>query len=132
MSHNESYENLRSYLLHRLYAVTSPRKPSSPTEGRTFNSTVSSRFPFARKANVLDRETLLVPTGWDSSGKIKVVRDGFDPKQIGDEWETGLDRLRKSSDYIQDESERSIEQSWQEVLPIADTDAVSDIDQSSR
>jgi hypothetical protein len=27
---------------------------------------------------VIDREQLLVPTGWDSIGKIRVLREGFE------------------------------------------------------
>lgn len=33
-----------------------------------------------------------MPAGWDSWGKIAVLRDGFDAKGWGDAWESDLDR----------------------------------------
>jgi dynein light intermediate chain 1 len=47
-------------------------------------------FPFAAPANVLDRDRIVVPAGWDSWGKIGILRDGFDPKAWGAAWERDL------------------------------------------
>lgn len=138
--HPESTSNLRSYLLHRLYApVISGNNPVSTTTTPTLTATAtanSSRFPFVRRANVLDRERLLVPTGWDSWGKIKVVREGFDPKQAGQQWEISLERVKKAGRvgggggnrqeevYIEDESdvEGPVEKNWNKVMPDVDRD----------
>ena len=43
-------------------------------------------FPFVHKPNTLDRDRIVVPGGWDSWGKIVVLRDGFDAKAWGEAW----------------------------------------------
>lgn len=48
-------------------------------------------FPFQHKANTLDRDRIIVPAGWDSWGKIAVLREGFDAKAWGEAWEHDLD-----------------------------------------
>ncbi len=48
-------------------------------------------FPFAHKPNTLDRDRIVVPAGWDSWGKIGVLRDGFDAKMWGEAWERDLE-----------------------------------------
>ena len=48
-------------------------------------------FPFAHKSNTLDRDRIVVPAGWDSWGKIGVLRDGFDAKMWGEAWERDLE-----------------------------------------
>ena len=47
-------------------------------------------FPFVHKPNTLDRDRIVVPGGWDSWGKIVVLRDGFDAKAWGEAWERDL------------------------------------------
>jgi dynein light intermediate chain 1 len=42
------------------------------------------------KSNTLDRDRVVVPAGWDSWGKIAVLRDGFDAKAWGEAWEHDL------------------------------------------
>jgi len=42
------------------------------------------------KPNTLDRDRVVVPAGWDSWGKIAVLRDGFDAKAWGEAWEHDL------------------------------------------
>ena len=39
----------------------------------------------------MDREALLVPSGWDSWGKIKVLREGFDPGKTLVGWREDLE-----------------------------------------
>ena len=77
-----SYEVLRSYVLHHLF---------SPT-GRTFT------FPF--RASTVERDVLLVPAGWDSFGKIRALRDGFDCAGManGWEWDAEVERIRRSKE----------------------------------
>ena len=48
-------------------------------------------FPFQHKPNALDRDKIVIPAGWDSWGKIAVLRDGFDAKLWGEAWENDLD-----------------------------------------
>ncbi len=48
-------------------------------------------FVFEHKPNALDRDKIVIPAGWDSWGKIAVLRDGFDAKLWGEAWENDLD-----------------------------------------
>lgn len=52
---------------------------------------IRNPFPFQHKPNTLDRDRIVVPAGWDSWGKITVMRDGFEAKTWGDAWERDLD-----------------------------------------
>ena len=36
--------------------------------------------------NVIDRDKVVVPPNWDSWGKIRVLRDGFDVEQVSEGW----------------------------------------------
>ncbi|KAL1841191.1 hypothetical protein VTK73DRAFT_3566 [Phialemonium thermophilum] len=38
------------------------------------------------KHNVIDRDKIVVPPNWDSWGKIRVLREGFDVEQISNGW----------------------------------------------
>ena len=38
------------------------------------------------KANVIDRDKILVPPNWDSWGKIRIHREGFEPEKVADLW----------------------------------------------
>lgn len=40
----------------------------------------------ALKHNVIDRDKVLVPPNWDSWGKIRVLREGFDVEATSDQW----------------------------------------------
>lgn len=40
----------------------------------------------AIKHNVVDRDKILIPPNWDSHGKIRIQREGFDPERIGTLW----------------------------------------------
>lgn len=107
----QTLSNLRTYVLHRLY---SPLAPST------------SRFPFAARAEILDRPTLLVPAGWDSWGKITAVKDGFEPAHIGQTWELAVRRHRKEilgddeREGEEDENVDDLRDLWEEVVPFVD------------
>ncbi|KAH9036025.1 dynein light intermediate chain-domain-containing protein [Lactarius deliciosus] len=78
---------LRQYALHVLFV------PPAPSPDGALDSTaapVRNPFPFAHKPNTLDRDRIVVPAGWDSWGKIAVLRDGFDAKAWGEAWEHDL------------------------------------------
>ncbi|KAI8966491.1 dynein light intermediate chain-domain-containing protein [Daldinia sp. FL1419] len=44
------------------------------------------------KANVIDRDKIVVPPNWDSWGKIRVLRDGFDVERVSEGWSIDLDQ----------------------------------------
>lgn len=71
--HPHTFHNLRQYTLHRLLSV-----PSKP-------------YPFGTRAMVVERDTVLVPAGWDSWGKVRVLREGFDCEGASSEWDADLD-----------------------------------------
>lgn len=60
----------------------------SPAE---LQAPVRNLFPFLHKPNTLDRDRIVVPAGWDSWGKISIMRDGFDAKMWGEAWERDLE-----------------------------------------
>ncbi|KAG1462702.1 hypothetical protein G6F56_005455 [Rhizopus delemar] len=71
-----TYHHLREYILHRLL---------SNQNGKT--------YPFHAKAQVVERDTVFVPSGWDSWGKIKVLREGFDCESISEGWDENIEAL---------------------------------------
>ncbi|GAA5814649.1 hypothetical protein MFLAVUS_008148 [Mucor flavus] len=73
--HPYTYHNLREYILHRV--LTTSTKP----------------YPFHIKAQVIERDTVLVPSGWDSWGKIKILREGFDCENLSDGWDADMDAV---------------------------------------
>lgn len=67
--------------------------PPAPSPGISTTESIAPHrnpFPFTEKSNILDRDHILVPIGWDSWGKIAVLRDGFDAKLWNDAWENDL------------------------------------------
>ncbi|KAF9901798.1 hypothetical protein EC991_005648 [Linnemannia zychae] len=75
--HPHTFANLRQYLLHRLLT------PSSLNNTQMQPST----FHFKKRAQVVERDQVMVPAGWDSIGKIKVLRSGFDCEGVADGWD---------------------------------------------
>lgn len=72
-------------------ATESDPNPASTAAAAAVAS--SSRYPFPYRANAVDREQICIPTGWDSFGKIRVLREGFDCATIARGWalDMGLD-----------------------------------------
>ncbi len=103
----QTYTLLRTYLLHRLFTVPPPLSPTSDTLAHP-----PSRFPFPHRANVLDRDAVMVPAGWDSWGKIKVLRDSFDPGRVLKAWEASLARAGG-----EEGDEEGLEDLWVAVIP---------------
>ncbi|EEB91456.1 hypothetical protein MPER_10178, partial [Moniliophthora perniciosa FA553] len=79
---------LRQYALHALFAPSAP-SPAA-IAGTEAPAPVRNPFPFNEKPNTLDRDRVVIPAGWDSWGKITVLRD-FDPKAWGEAWEQDLE-----------------------------------------
>ncbi|MCJ1247559.1 hypothetical protein MMC30_004773 [Trapelia coarctata] len=53
------------------------------------HSTLGIQSPLKRqplKHNVIDRDKVLIPPNWDSWGKIRVLREGFDVEAISNGW----------------------------------------------
>lgn len=75
---------LRSYVLHFLFMApfVQPGETSVPHK---------NPFPFNTRPNTLDRDRIVVPAGWDSWGKIGVLRDGFDAQRWGEAWDKDLE-----------------------------------------
>ncbi|KAL2022996.1 hypothetical protein VTK56DRAFT_4211 [Thermocarpiscus australiensis] len=44
------------------------------------------------KHNVIDRDKIVVPPNWDSWGKIRVLREGFDVERVSKGWSIDLDQ----------------------------------------
>lgn len=68
-----------------------PAPPPGQTVGGEVQAPVRNLFPFMHKPNTLDRDRIVVPAGWDSWGKIAVLRDGFDAKMWGEAWDADLE-----------------------------------------
>jgi dynein light intermediate chain 1 len=61
----DTIHELRSYLLYRLF------------QSAQVSSLVASTFRFLGKVQAIERDRILIPIGWDSVGKIKIVKDTF-------------------------------------------------------
>lgn len=90
----ETLQVLRQYALHLLFMPPAP----SPAAAAGAEPAVPVRnpFPFTHKPNTLDRDHIVVPAGWDSWGKITVMRE-FDPKSWGEAWENDLEGIADES-----------------------------------
>ncbi|KAK1223342.1 hypothetical protein PQX77_013819 [Marasmius sp. AFHP31] len=84
----QTLQVLRQYVLHALFV---PPAPSPAIQAGTEPpAPVRNPFPFNEKPNTLDRDRVVVPAGWDSWGKITVLRE-FEPKTWGEAWEYDLE-----------------------------------------
>ncbi|KAE9409855.1 hypothetical protein BT96DRAFT_953209 [Gymnopus androsaceus JB14] len=79
----ETLSVMRQYTLHTLFVPPAP----SPTGGE---APTRNPFPFIHRPNTLDRDRVVIPAGWDSWGKITVLRE-FDPKGWGEAWEKDIE-----------------------------------------
>lgn len=50
-------------------------------------------FKFTHPANALDRDRIVIPAGWDSWGKIKILRDEFEPVKWSDAWDKDMEHF---------------------------------------
>ena len=51
-------------------------------------------FPFPTRANGVDRDQILIPTGWDTWGKIRILRDRYDTDAVSKGWDMDMDAER--------------------------------------
>lgn len=111
-----SFAKLRQYILHRLFSspttlvasslappAPSPAQPTSPSAAAATaappistpaapRTSSTLRFPFPHRANVIDRDAVVVPAGWDTWGKIRILRERFDCEAVGRGWEADMER----------------------------------------
>lgn len=60
------------------------------------------------KHNIIDRDKILIPPNWDSWGKIKVLRDGFDIEGTSNKWSLEIQSAEPSEEIdIQKRNESS-------------------------
>ncbi|CAO3634134.1 unnamed protein product [Cunninghamella blakesleeana] len=69
-----TFHNLRQYILHRVL------------------TTSTKTYPYLIKAQVVERDSVAVPSGWDSWGKIRVLRE-FDCEAVNQGWDADLEAL---------------------------------------
>ncbi|KAJ3812696.1 dynein light intermediate chain-domain-containing protein [Lentinula aff. lateritia] len=87
----ETLSVLRQYALHTLFVPSAPSLTSLPSSNGAIASTATRNpFPFSHRPNTLDRDRVVIPSGWDSWGKIAVLRE-FDPTVWGEGWEADLE-----------------------------------------
>jgi hypothetical protein len=65
--------------------------PPAPAPGTEPVAVTRNPFAFPYKPNTLDRDRIVLPTGWDSWGMIRILREGFDAKKWGEAWEHDMD-----------------------------------------
>ncbi|KAI8337215.1 dynein light intermediate chain-domain-containing protein [Chlamydoabsidia padenii] len=72
--HPQTFTHLRQYILHRTMSAT-------------------SLYSFEEKAQIMDREIVMVPAGWDTWGKIKALQKEFDCQQVVERWDVDMGAL---------------------------------------
>jgi len=71
------------------------------------------------KHNVIDRDKILVPPNWDSWGKIRILKEGFDPETLGEAWSTEIQQApEKTLDFtMSNPDENSAVAIFESTLP---------------
>ncbi|TPX47848.1 hypothetical protein SeMB42_g03189 [Synchytrium endobioticum] len=67
----ETLSNMKQYILHKLLS-------NSSSNGFNAIQRISSSYQFTTKAQVVERDVIFIPSGWDSWGKIRIIKDSFD------------------------------------------------------
>lgn len=80
---------IRQYTLHLLFIPPAPSP--SISAGVEAPTSIRNPFMFHHRPNTLDRDRIVVPAGWDSWGKIIVLREGFEAKSWGEAWDTDIE-----------------------------------------
>ncbi|KAK0279692.1 hypothetical protein LTR91_014450 [Friedmanniomyces endolithicus] len=72
----------------------------------TKGSTPAGREDLAPKHNVVDRMAIVVPSGWDSAGKIRLLSENFTPESVLEAWAADLKvPFRQPAHPIQEDEE---------------------------
>ncbi|KAI8322097.1 DLIC-domain-containing protein [Martensiomyces pterosporus] len=64
---------------------------TAPSSGSQLST---SNYPFRVRANVVDRDVVFVPAGWDSVAKINYLREPFDVHAVQEAWDGDEGRYR--------------------------------------
>ncbi|KAJ7639320.1 dynein light intermediate chain-domain-containing protein [Roridomyces roridus] len=83
--HQATLQTLRQYALHMLFIPPAPSP--AVASGAEAPAPVRNPFPFTQKPNYLDRDRIVVPAGWDSWGKITIMREEFEARSWADAWD---------------------------------------------
>lgn len=99
----------------------------------------------ALKHNVIDRDKVLVPPNWDSWGKIRVLREGFDVEGVSSRWSDDIsapltsevkgsedDSTRPSNDSEYDDEQPTALSMYESTIYDPDGDKRSAEDQKPR
>lgn len=136
-AHPDTFKLVRSHVLNLLYKIPPTTADDNADADATRKSSsrltakLEQRFPFRHTAKPLDRDTLLIPVGWDTPNKIKILREGFNVQKIGSLWDQEIERRTRSGKKIRageivDQGEQSLMGLWNIVVPDATRrDAVS-------
>ena len=111
---------LRQYALHLLFMPPAPS--ANMATSSEVQAPVRKIFPFTHKPNTLDRDRIVVPAGWDSWGKITVLREGFDAKMWGEVWERDL-----AGEEGQTSGETSAKKAYANLVPDQGPKVVKDL-----
>lgn len=69
-------------------SLTLDLTPLSPAPAK--GTTATKREDLTPKHNVVDRMAIVVPSGWDSAGKIRLLSENFSPEALLEAWTTDL------------------------------------------
>ncbi|KAJ4479193.1 dynein light intermediate chain-domain-containing protein [Lentinula aciculospora] len=72
------------------YAITTTNSSTTMNNASSSSTATRNPFPFRHRPNTLDRDRVVIPSGWDSWGKITVLRE-FEPVVWGEGWEVDLE-----------------------------------------
>ncbi|KAJ2558490.1 hypothetical protein EV175_000760 [Coemansia sp. RSA 1933] len=91
----------------------------------------TTAYPFRVRANVVDRDVVFVPAGWDSAAKISFLREPFDVSATQDAWKVDEDRYHEIVDRAIREAAVTSASAENEGCQDEDVVMSSDIDNSS-
>lgn len=129
-AHPDTFKLVRSHVLNLLYKIPPPPPESDDPDtaprkaGSRLAAKLEQRFPFPHTAKPLDRDTLLIPVGWDTPNKIKILREGYSVRKIGSLWDEEIERRTRPgkkarAGEIIDSGEQSLLDLWDIVVPDA-------------
>ncbi|PSS28024.1 hypothetical protein M430DRAFT_113376 [Amorphotheca resinae ATCC 22711] len=61
------------------------------------------------KHNVIDRDKVVVPPNWDSWGKIRVLREGFDVEAVNNGWSIDIEETYESNSHVNGDTAKDSE-----------------------
>ena len=80
------------------------------------------------KHNIIDRDKILVPPNWDSWGKIRILKEGFDPEAVGDAWSVEIQASPEEKfDLSTSNPPKDLDNNTNSNEPIADPSSAVDL-----